>query len=142
MVDTVHEHMPWYHFPPPIPQSPIPNPPYLGERTPFYCSPCRCHHSSLRPQLVSLNGSSGKHPGLNYASSRWHEDGLGCGIHFGPSHGHAIMETIHFKASFIYETAEQAANVPLRTLEENGEQAATASLMEHPCLKWMHRLIH
>ena len=52
------------------------------------------------------------------------------------------METIHFKASLIYETAEQAANVPLRTLEENGEQAATASLMEHPCLKWMHRLIH
>ena len=36
-----------------------------------------------------------------------------CGIHFGPSHGHAIMETIHFKASLIYETAEQAANVPL-----------------------------
>ena len=51
----------------------------------------------------------------------------------------SIMETIHFKASLIYETVEQAANV---TLEENGEQAATASLMEHPCLKWMHRLIH
>ena len=52
------------------------------------------------------------------------------------------METIHFKASLIYQTAEQAANVPLRTPEENSEQADTASWMEHPCLKWMHQLIH
>ena len=82
---------------------------------------------SLQAQLAALNGSSGKHPGSNYASSRRHEDALGRGLHFRPGHGHAITETIRFKASVIYETAEQAARVPLRTLEENGQQAAAAS---------------
>ena len=81
--------------------------------------------TSLQAQLAALNGSSGKHPGSILASSRRHEDAVGRGLHFRPEQGHAVTETIRFKASFIYETAQQAAKIPLRTLLEQAQAAAT-----------------
>ncbi|KAL7558922.1 hypothetical protein ACA910_015499 [Epithemia clementina (nom. ined.)] len=92
--------------------------------------------SSLQAQLAALHNSSttgsGAHAGSSLPSSRRHEDAVGRGLHFRPEHGHAITDTIRFKATFIYETAEQAAKIPLRILHEQAQQACTVLADQHP----------
>lgn len=74
--------------------------------------------STLGAQLAALNGSS--QGGIGLPSSRRHEDAVGRGMHHSVQVGHAVANKSHiYKASILYETAREASNVPLTTLQEN-----------------------
>lgn len=76
--------------------------------------------SSLQAQLASISNRSGKHPGSTFASSRKQNEAVGRGFNFSVQHGYAIRsDTKFYQPSILAETARQAADIPLQTLQEN-----------------------
>jgi hypothetical protein len=79
--------------------------------------------SSLQTQLAALNGSSGKNPGLVYATSKRHEDAVGRGANYSVQHGHHVTNRVAYKPSIIQASAKEASDIPLHVLEENCKAA-------------------
>ena len=76
--------------------------------------------TTLGAQLAALNGSSVG--GSVLPTSRRHEDAVGRGMHHSVQVGHSLLASSKsqtYKASILYETAREASNVPLSTLQEN-----------------------
>ena len=80
--------------------------------------------TTLGAQLAALNGSSVG--GSVLPTSRRHEDAVGRGLHHSVQVGHSLSTSSKsqmYKASILYETAREASNVPLSTLQENSVAA-------------------
>ena len=79
--------------------------------------------SSLQAQLAALSGSSGKHPGSTFATNKRHDEAIGRGVDYHVQQGQVIRhysgsDSLLHRATLVYETPRQAADVPLSTLQE------------------------
>eukprot|EP00977_Amphora_coffeiformis_P002793 scaffold528_cov165-Amphora_coffeaeformis.AAC.5 len=83
--------------------------------------------SALQAQLAALNGTAGKHPGSTLAPTKRHEEAVGRGVDFNVQQGQVVYHKndIRFRATIMYDSPKQAADVPLSALEENCQEALT-----------------
>ncbi|GKY97095.1 hypothetical protein MPSEU_000668000 [Mayamaea pseudoterrestris] len=78
--------------------------------------------SNLQSQLTALNNP--KNAGLSFASSKRHEDAVGRGLHYSVKHGQTMADkSVRFKPTLLHAKARDAADVPLKVLEENCREA-------------------
>lgn len=80
--------------------------------------------SALKAQLAALNGTAGKHPGLTVAGTLRHEDAVGRGIDYSLQRGQVVYNRgLGLKATLVYASPREAADIPLQTLQENCQEA-------------------
>jgi len=83
--------------------------------------------STLQSQLAAISSRAGNYPGLRHSISKKHEESIGRGFQYSVQHGYApVTDANKFhRASILFSSAREAADVPLSTLEGNSRAAIT-----------------